>query len=226
MSSFTKTNQTESRTAMSALCLALACSMFASCLAADDPRIADHTTASQLAAIHLTDTSGIVHAPFSDDSTNAVALIFVSTDCPIANSFQPTLQKLHQEFTTQGIAFFMVYCSPNVTAQAIEKHRAEYRIKMPAALDASQTIGRLTAAKVTPESIVIDRQGRIIYRGLINNLYAGYGKKRRQATAHYLRDAFESLLRNAPIATQRTKPLGCFIRYENPDHPTGRNLSQ
>ena len=41
--------------------------------------------AQQLQSIELTDTSGKTYSPFVDPKTKAVALVFVSTDCPIAN---------------------------------------------------------------------------------------------------------------------------------------------
>lgn len=74
--------------------LLLGFSPFASCPAADGQRSAKTKRAAQLAEIRLADVSGATHAPFEDDATKALALIFVSADCPIANSFQPTLQEV------------------------------------------------------------------------------------------------------------------------------------
>jgi hypothetical protein len=74
--------------------LLLGFSPFASCPAADGQRSAKTKRAAQLAEIRLADVSGAAHAPFEDDATKALALIFVSADCPIANSFQPTLQEV------------------------------------------------------------------------------------------------------------------------------------
>lgn len=188
----------------------------------EDAQSESKNDSSELAKLQLVDISGTVHLPFEKETTKAIALIFVSTDCPIANSFQPVLQDLHQRFSAQGVACFMVYSSPKLQLDQVEKHRADYQIKMPSIIDANQKIGRLAKAKVTPEAIVIDRAGKIRYRGLINNLYAGYGKKRQSATKHYLRDAFDSLIKGSPVVTQKTKPVGCFIHYQSTKDSTKR----
>lgn len=198
--------------------LLLCCLVSASSLCGDDPNAEgverDHVAMQQLACIQLTDVDGVVHTPFAKSETKAVALVFVSTDCPIANSFQPVLQDLFQKYSCKGIPCFMVYCLPGLSAEQVNRHRAAFEIKMPAVIDSDQKVGRLTKAKVTPEAIVIDRQGEICYRGLINNLYAGYGKKRPQATVHHLQDAFDAIVAGNEIETKVTKPLGCFIRYQ------------
>ncbi len=174
----------------------------------------DKSHAQPLATLQLTDIRGEVHQPFENSSTKAIALIFVSTDCPIANSFQPTLQELRQRYEPQGVACFMVYSSGGVALDQIEKHVEDFKIKMPVIADAEQRIARLTQARVTPEAIVIDPHGRIRYRGQISNLYVGYGKKRPAATEHYLQVALDALVEGGPIAITETKPLGCFIHYD------------
>lgn len=203
---------------LSAGCGLLLCLVTESSLGDDDS--SPKTVEQQLASIQLTDVSGVIHKPFANTATKAVALIFVSTDCPIANSFQPVLQDLFVQYQQKGIPCFMVYCLPELSVDAVNQHRADFEIKMPGVVDSDQKIGRLTKAKVTPEAIVINRQGEICYRGLINNLYAGYGKKRPQATVHYLQDAFDSLVAGTSIATKETMPLGCFIRYAAPANPS------
>jgi hypothetical protein len=180
----------------------------------EGPIPTDKSLAQRLASIELTDINNVAHTPFVKKSTKAVALIFVSTDCPIANSFQPALKEIHLQFESAGVECFMVYCSAKLQQDQVQKHIADFKIEMPAVLDAEQTIGKLAQAKVTPEVVVIDQQGQVRYRGLINNLYAGYGKKRQTATEHYLRDALSALVDGLPIDRPETKPLGCFIHYD------------
>jgi len=170
-------------------------------------------TAKQLRALKLTTINGQSIAPLADSSTKAVALIFVSNDCPVANAFQPSLVAFHKAYAGRGVVCVQVHCSSVVTADEVKKHVVEFSITMPVVFDPKQKLGRLTGAKVTPEAIVIDRTGTVRYRGAINNLYAGYGKKRRVATAHYLQDAVDAVLAGETVKTPKTKPVGCFIHY-------------
>ncbi len=156
-----------------------------------------------------------MHQPFNEKEVKAIALIFISTDCPIANAFQPSLRQLQKAYADRGVACFMVHCSANVTSEDVRKHATDYEITMPIVIDSSQELGRLTGAKVTPEAIVIDRSEAVRYRGLINDLYAGYGKKRRVASKHYLRDAIDSVIAGKEVFTKVTKPVGCFIYFED-----------
>ena len=89
---------------------------------------------------------------------------------------------------------------------------------MPMILDSDQSIARRVNAKVTPEAFVISPVGDVLYRGRINDLYAGYGKRRREASSHDLRDAVAAALAGEPIAIPETKPVGCFIQYERKEH--------
>jgi len=169
----------------------------------------------ELLPVSFTDINGEEHAPFEDDATIATAFVFVSTDCPVANAFQPTLTQILEDYSGEGIRFFMVHSSARVRKQEVVDHASDYRIRIPVVLDANQKIARMLQAKVTPEVIVVDRAGQVRYRGLINNLYAGYGKKRRAPTEHYLTDALDALIAGEPIVHAVTKPIGCFIHYQN-----------
>jgi hypothetical protein len=168
-----------------------------------------------LRQIRLVDTDGVVHLPLQGDSTVAIALIFVSTDCPLANAFQPALRKISETYKDQGVCCFMIHSSPKAVECKVVSHINEYGITMPVVVDSDQSIAHLVEAKVTPEAIVVDRSGHVRYRGLINNLYAGFGKKRQKATEHYLTDALDALIGGDPVRNTITRPIGCFIHYAN-----------
>ena len=170
-------------------------------------------TATHLRDLKLTSINGQVITPFADSSIKVVSLIFVTNTCPVANAFQPSLAAFHKAYAKQGVVCVQVHCSSLVTADEVKKHIVDFGITMPVVYDPKQDLGRLTGAKVTPEAIVIDRAGTVRYRGAINNLYAGYGKKRRVATAHYLQDAVDAVLNGETVKIPNTKPVGCFIHY-------------
>ena len=152
--------------------------------------------------------------PFDDPKMRAIVLVFVSTDCPIANAYHPQLTEIAAEYQPKGIAFFLVHSSSDVSVAAARSHADDFSLKIPVVMDASQRIAKRVAAKVTPEAIVLRRgDNKPVYRGAIDNLYEGYGKKRRRANKHHLRDAMNQLLAGEQIAVPVTKPLGCFISY-------------
>ena len=154
--------------------------------------------------------------PFKDEDTKVVVLVFVSTDCPIANAYHPYLTKLYQRYQAKSVNFYLVHSSAEITVEAAEKHVKEYNLEIPVVLDRDQSLARRVSVTVTPEAVVLGRsENDPIYQGRIDNLYADYGKKRASATEHYLRDALDQFLAGENIKTRRTKPIGCFISFED-----------
>ncbi len=194
------------RTAAKAILLTLHATFPAVALAATPT---DATAASW----SLSDLAGQTHQPFDDPSTCAIALVFITTDCPIANFYQPTLRKIGDEFAGRGIPLYMIHSDPDVTADAAQHHVAKFNISAPVILDHGQSIARRVDAKVTPEAIIVDRAGKILYRGRIDNFYAALGRKRRAATEHDFHDALAAVANGQPVANPITKALGCHIPF-------------
>jgi thiol-disulfide isomerase/thioredoxin len=159
------------------------------------------------------DISGKEHAPFGSDKTKALVAVFISTDCPVANYFQPTLREMAEKYAARGVRFVLLHPDPEITAAAAKKHAKEYSITIPVALDPEQKMAKRLEAEFTPEVFVIDPQGAVRYRGRINDMYVGYGKKRRAPSHNDLDDAITALLTGKKIANPKTQPVGCHIFY-------------
>ena len=156
--------------------------------------------------------------PFEDPETKAVVLIFISPDCPIANAYHPQLKQMDERFRPQGIRFFLVHSSVDISTRVARNHAEAFDLSLPVAIDADQSIARAVNATVTPEAVVLARRrSRPIYRGAIDNQYAGYGKKRPVANQFFLRDALISFLAEEPLAVPNTTPVGCFISFDDPN---------
>ena len=158
---------------------------------------------------------GSVLTPFQDAETKAIGLVFTATDCPIANTYQPILASLQQQYAKQGVQFIQVHPDRDADVSKVETHAKEFQIEASIVLDRKLSLARRVNAEVTPEVFLIQRGNSApVYRGAIDNQYAGFGKKRSSADNHFLADAIESLLSNQPISVSRTKPVGCFISYD------------
>lgn len=178
--------------------------------------IPDQTPANLHHDLTLRCLDGTEIEPFADlTKTKAVVLVFISTDCPIANAYLPHLQRLEAEYRSRGVQMFLVHSSSDIDETSARAHAEEFGIFLPIVLDANQVIARRVGAKVTPEAIVISHDSvKPAYRGAIDNLYAGYGKKRRAATEHYLANALNDLLARKTVSVPQTKPIGCFISFD------------
>ncbi len=167
----------------------------------------------------LADLNGKIHRPWNSPKTKAVVLVFTNVDCPIANYYQPELRRLQQKYGPRGVRFFQIHSDPAVTLQAARQHVEQFRIAMPVVLDHQQRIARKLGAKVTPEAFVLDAQGRVVYRGRIDDTYVDYGRKRPRPRHRDLAEALEALLQGRQVPRRQTKAVGCLIVYDVP--PSG-----
>ena len=153
--------------------------------------------------------------PFEDSNVKAIVLVFIATDCPIANAYQPEIANIQKRYSEQGIQFLLVHPDRDITRADAETHARQFRIEMPIVLDKELRIARRVNAEVTPQAIVIQRgMTTPVYRGAIDNQYVDYGKKRPAPDKHYLVEALSDVLANQPVSNAETKPVGCFISYD------------
>jgi peroxiredoxin len=157
----------------------------------------------------LQDPQGNTHTPGEWQRAKAVVLLFLATDCPISNGYAPAMAKLSREFGPRDVWFAGVYCDPDVTAASAAKHATEYRLPFPVLLDLDQILARQTRVRVTPEAVVLQADGEIVYRGRIDDLYAAPGKRRQQPTTRELASAIEAVLNGKRPAPAETKANGC-----------------
>lgn len=157
---------------------------------------------------------GRVYDPLTSKDKQAVVVVFVSPDCPIANAYQPILQRMADKYADSKIDFFEVHGPSTTTVEEARKHVETFNLKIPVVVDPQQKLARRLKARTTPEAFLLDgKTGQVLYRGKIDNLYEGFGKKRSRVTEHYLRDAIEAVLHSQPIAVAQTESVGCLIEY-------------
>ena len=159
---------------------------------------------------------GETATPFRNCKTEAVVLVFITPDCPLANAYLPCLDNIYRDYHDRKIQFFLIHPDPEISHSLAQSHAKEYDISIPVVLDPDQSIAKRAGARVTPEVVVLTaKQYAPIYRGAIDNLYADYGKKRRQATQHYLRDVLDAVLSETPVRNAQNEPVGCFISFKD-----------
>ncbi|MEL6105730.1 MAG: hypothetical protein AAFU85_06835 [Planctomycetota bacterium] len=164
----------------------------------------------------LVDIEQRSHSPFQEKSVRAVALVFISTDCPIANSYQPLLRRLADAFEPKGIRFFLVHPTAGLSIEDARSHRDEYGIRSPVVVDADQSLTRAVNATVTPQAIIFTRDVQdAVYRGRIDNRYATFGKKRNVATTSEFADALSDIVAGREVAVRETKAVGCLISFKS-----------
>ena len=144
-------------------------------------------------------------------TSRATVLFFVATDCPIANRMAPELSRIVTKYKPRGIEFDFVYVDPSKTAQDVKRHLAEFKLGGRGILDTKHAIVKSVGATVTPQAVVLGKNGKMLYRGRINDLFLEHGRSRNAAKSHDLRNALDQFLSGKTIKIPQTPALGCSI---------------
>jgi peroxiredoxin len=163
----------------------------------------------------LVDINGGTHRPLDARGARAVVLFFLTTDCPIANYYASEIRAIVKDHTRQRVRFYAVHVDPDLTAAAARKHAEEYRLTCPILIDAKHRLVKATGATITPEAAVLTPDGKVAYRGRIDDTYLELGRRRVEPGKRDLRDALAAVLAGRPVKEARTTAIGCPI----PDLP-------
>ena len=149
---------------------------------------------------------------------DVVALVFTSTDCPIANAMAPELGRDLRRFEALGVRCFLVYPRRGVTIDEATRHQQEYGLQATALLDPDHHLVEALDARITPEAFVLDfpaeDASRVRYRGRVNDLYPSIGNRRDLATRHEWRDAVLAVQEGAHVDPNGPGAVGCMIQRQ------------
>ncbi|MCS6976010.1 MAG: redoxin family protein [Gemmatales bacterium] len=167
----------------------------------------------------LTDVSGKPYRLPGPGECQAVVVIFLSHDCPIANAYAPEIKRLCQVYKQRGVVFCVVYAERDLSRETAKKHAQEYGYCCPVLLDPELKLVRRVGATKVPEAAVLSPRGDLLYRGRIDDRYVDYGQRRSVVRSQDLRDALDAALSGKPVARPRTEVIGCDIDFG----PTGQH---
>jgi peroxiredoxin len=149
-----------------------------------------------------------------------VVLEWTNHDCPYVRKHYETgnMQALQREATAQGVVWLTLISSAkgeqgHVTpAQADELTRTRKAAPTAVLLDEKGVAGRLYGATNTPHMYVVDKTGRLVYAGAIDDRPTTRRADVQGAT-NYVRAALEAVAAGQPVKTPITRAYGCTVKY-------------
>jgi thiol-disulfide isomerase/thioredoxin len=164
----------------------------------------------QTPRLSTVDLDGRPADPFALAGSKIVVLLFIRTDCPIANRYAPTIQELSAHYSG-NTAFFLIYPIKSETPEQIRKHLLDYRYHLPAFRDPDLALARLSQVSITPEVAVFSPARKLLYHGRIDDWYVEFSRARRAPTTHDLVDVLDAVIGGKPVPVASTPVVGCFI---------------
>jgi hypothetical protein len=160
--------------------------------------------------LRVTDLGGVSRSVPTKDK-KATVLLFIAHDCPISNAYAAEISRINSEYGPRGVQMMVVYAEGQVSPATARQHAKQFGYQMPLVIDGARRLSGATGATVTPEAVVLGADGRSLYRGRIDNRYAGFGKARKTATERDLRVALDAVLAGKAVPHPTTTAVGCFI---------------
>ncbi len=143
--------------------------------------------------------------------SQATAIIFIGTQCPISNRYVPQLNEMFATDQAKKVDLIGVVVDQTISRKDVIAYRDQYKIAFPIVFDASGTLAKQFKPTKTPEVFLIDHDGEIRYHGRIDDSFAALGKINQVVKSHDLVDAISAVLENQPVAHAQTEVVGCPI---------------
>jgi len=167
------------------------------------------------------DTNGKTHS-LSQYKGKYVVLEWFNPECPFVKKHygSDNMQKLQQEYTGKGVVWLTIDSNApgtegNIAPDQAQKIMASWRTKQTALLlDPESKVARSYGAKNTPNMVVINTEGKIVYEGAIDSKATPNPADIPNST-NYVKAALDESLAGKPVTTSHTKPYGCSVKYKS-----------
>lgn len=170
-------------------------------------------------AFTLLDVNGTEHS-LAQYAGKIVVLEWTNYDCPFVKKFYSVgaMQALQAKYTEKGVVWLSI-CS-SATGKQGHFTKAQWLARMEKSgvkatavlLDESGETGKAYGAKNTPHMYVIDKAGKLVYQGAIDDKRSANSGDI-EGARNYVKEAIKALLEGKPVEVAKTAPYGCSVKY-------------
>jgi peroxiredoxin len=137
----------------------------------------------------------------------ATVLVFFSSLCAVSNAYNDRLIRLQAREAARGVPVLLVNANANESAADLRKYQQAAGFPFPVYRDAGNVLADRLGARLTPEAYVLDRQGRVRYRGAIDD-----AQTEARVTISSLAEAVDAVVAGRAVAMPEMKSFGCTIK--------------
>lgn len=153
-----------------------------------------------------------------------VVLEWNNNGCPYVRKHYDSgnMQSLQKSATQDGVVWLTVISSaPGMQGYVAGADAKAWKAREKAAstdllLDPKGTVGRAYEAKTTPHMYVIDKTGKLVYMGGIDDKPSSDPASLNGAK-NYVTAALADVKAGRPVAQAATRPYGCSVKYGSAD---------
>jgi peroxiredoxin len=108
------------------------------------------------------------------------------------------------------VVWLTINTTQYMNKQANQKWISQHQLSYPILDDHLGEVGKLYGAKTTPHMYIIDKSGKLVYQGAIDDDPRGAKK---ESAVNYVEKALDEVLAGKPVSVSQTKPYGCTVKY-------------
>jgi peroxiredoxin len=159
----------------------------------------------------LTDQLGKT-VKLTDYDGKIVVLEWINPDCPFVQRHYKagTFKKLAEAYKDKGVVWLAVNSTNSYTQEKNKAWHTKYDLPYPILDDHGGVVGKLYGAKTTPHMFVLNKTGKVVYQGAIDD--DPQGSKGASAT-NYVKTVLDDLIAGKTPSYTETKPYGCSVKY-------------
>ena len=169
-------------------------------------------------AFTLVDGDGEPRA-LSDFNGKVVVLEWTNEDCPyVRKHYSGAMQALQREAGEDGVIWLSIISSaPGTQGYVTGEGARDWKTRTGAhsthlLLDPTGQVGKAYGAETTPDMRIIDRDGRLVYVGGIDDKPTTDTADLQGAT-NFVRAALDDLMSERPIRRDFAASYGCSVKY-------------
>lgn len=169
----------------------------------------------------LPDSAGQEHS-LDQYKGKYVVLEWTNPGCPFVRKHYDSgnMEKLQAEYTKKGVTWLAIDSSAvgqegYVAGDDAKKAKdGDYKAATALLIDADGKIGHLYGATNTPDMIIINPEGKVVYTGAIDSIASASKADVAKAT-NYVQVGLDEALAGKPLTKSTSKPYGCSVKYKD-----------
>lgn len=146
-----------------------------------------------------------------DFAGKIVVLEWVNPDCPFVQRHynENTMTDLAKAFGDKDVVWLAIATGHSANAPALQHFARQHKLSWPILLDHDGQVARAYGAKTTPHMFIIGKDGKLLYRGGIDN-DPSVDKSDR---INHVHQALDEITSGKPVSQPDTRPYGCGVKY-------------
>ena len=196
--------------------VAVACLLL---MVAASPISGGYEVGDTVADFKLKNTDGKMVSLSDYKNAKGVIVIFDCNTCPYSKAYNERIIELNKNYASKGFPVVAIQpndpaISPGDSFDEMVKLAKKKNYEFPYLFDETQAVAKSFGATNTPHVYLLKREGaafKVSYIGAIDDS----AKDASTVSKKYVEEAINSILNGKTATTEKTKAIGCTIKWKN-----------